>query len=376
MYLYYRTTILSIIFLLLSTSLLAQPASVRSEVLIEDPRIGLVQGIDLGNEQNIYVGDALNFEVHRYRSSGEYDHSFGRQGRGPGEFRGVYGIRIGPEDSLYVYDSRARRITVFSMGSEIDFRTMHLPPGPEQLTPGVVGTLVAGIKGLWLASGGRPLVVYKPAVNPMQELNEGRPLEIRFGVASSGTSPVLRTRDRHMLALKGEGGATLTVMPFAKKPVIDMHRSSNFLYFGYTDSLVIRKKLIEGQAQTVVSHEFSRVELSDDLLRSRLKMKGQKKYLKKFGTVRRKAPSYVPAIEDFAVDDERRIWVAVNTKRALEGGYTEYRIFDLNGKLIRKISFDRLVFLKAFSETNAYGIATKPSGAQQIVRASLDTLLP
>lgn len=83
-----------------------------------------------------------------------------------------------------------------------------------------------------------------------------------------------------------------------------------------------------------------------------------------------------PAFEDFAVDDEGRIWVAVNTRRALEEGYTEYWIFGPEGTLLRELSFDRIVFLKSFGEQYAYGMASNLDGPQQIVRAPIDTLFP
>jgi len=354
----------------------SQDKNISSNILIEDSRIGLVQGISFGGKE-IYIGDALNYEVHVYKSNGEYKFSLGRQGRGPGEFRSISGTRIGPKDSLYVYDLRERRLTVFSTNSsKPNLRTMRLSAGPGQLSPNVTGNLVTGLDGLWITKEGRVLVAYSRLIDPRQKLKEDRPLEIRYGNASSEDSPVLRTRDRQMLTLDEGERVSMTTMPFGMEPVIDMHRGSNSIYFGFTDSLVVRRKPIGEQTETVLSPEFSRVELSDDLLRARLKWKGDEDLLKRFDTVQEKAPSYVPAFEDFVVDREERIWVAVNTKEALEGGYTEYWIFSPDGKLLQKVSFDRLVFLKAFSEQSAYGIATKPNGAQQIVRSSLDTLLP
>jgi len=209
----------------------------------------------------------------------------------------------------------------------------------------------------------------------MEESGKGRPPQIRNADSPVDAAPALQMQARQMLSLRGKGGAMLTVMPFGRKPIVEMG-PENRIYFGESDSLIIRRKPIGGMKQTVVSHEFSRVDLTEDLLRARLEMRGNQDLLKNFDTVWEKAPSNVPVFEDFTVDGQDRVWVAVNTSRALEGGDTEYWIFGPDGKLIRKVSFDRLVFLKAFSEQHVYGIATKPSGAQQIVRAPLDPLLP
>jgi len=366
--------VLTLSLFLFSNTSWAQPQSIQTQVVIEDPRIGLVQGIDLDSEQNVYVGDLLNNRVHRYRSNGEYDRSFGRSGRGPGEFQAISGMRIGGDDSLYTYDLRSRRLTVYTTKTSTNPRTTSLPPGPERLEPSATGTLYTGIEGLWLTQDGRSLVSYKRPINPMEESGKGRPLQIRNADSPTRAAPVLEMQARQMLSLKGKGGAMLTVMPFGRKPIVEMG-PENRIYFGESDSLVIRRKPIGGKRQTVVSREFSKVDLTEDLLRTRLEMGGNQDLLKNFDMVWAKAPSHVPVFEDFTVDGDERIWVAVNTSRALEGGHTEYWIFGPDGDLVRKVRFDRLVFLKEFSGQNVYGIATKPNGVQQIVRASLDTLL-
>jgi len=214
----------------------------------------------------------------------------------------------------------------------------------------------------------------------MEETNPSGPLEIRFGAASSEENPVLRVRDRQMLVLKSETGnrrgtATLSVMPFGRKPIVDVG-AGDALYFGQNDRLVVKKKEIGGSTSTVVSQDLSRVEISQELLRERLKKRGGGVFLDNFDRVWDKAPSLIPAFEDFVVDEDGRIWVAVNTEGTLKKGQTEYWIFQHNGDLLRKVSLDRIVYLKAFDDEYAYGIATKPNGLQQVARAPLDALLP
>jgi len=109
-----RVIILTFSLFFFSNTSWAQPQSAQTEVVIEDPRIGLVQGIALDSEDNVYVGDLLNNQVHRYRSNGKYERSFGRSGQGPGEFQAISGRRIGRDDSLYIYDVRSRRLTVYT----------------------------------------------------------------------------------------------------------------------------------------------------------------------------------------------------------------------------------------------------------------------
>lgn len=111
----------------------------------------------------------------------------------------------------------------------------------------------------------------------MEEVKETPPIQIRSASAPPDADPALEIRGRQMLALRGEGGAMLTVMPFGKQPVVESF-GENTLYFGYIDSLVIRKKKIDKrQSDVVLSHAFSRVDLSEDLLRSRLEQEDHQK---------------------------------------------------------------------------------------------------
>ena len=46
---------------------------------------------------NIYVLDSGNFRIQKYDTRGNYLTTFGKQGRGPGEFRDPFSIVIGPD---------------------------------------------------------------------------------------------------------------------------------------------------------------------------------------------------------------------------------------------------------------------------------------
>ena len=370
----------TITFFLFFNSARSQKNDVTTNVIVEDSRIGSVQGVGISESGSIFIGDLLNVKVHEYTKEGDYIGSFGRRGQGPGEFQRIGGLQVGPKDSIYVYDFSARRLTVYPPDSNDYARTLSLSSGTEKMSPNVTGSLVTGITGLWLTSEGRPLIAYNRSINPMKETNPSGPLEIRFGAASSEENPVLRVRDRQMLVLKSETGnrrgtATLSVMPFGRKPIVDVG-AGDALYFGQNDRLVVKKKEIGGSTSTVVSKDLSRVEISQELLRERLKKRGGSVLLDNFDRVWDKAPSLIPAFEDFVVDEDGRIWVAVNTEETLKKGQTEYWIFQRNGDLLRKVSLDRIVYLKAFDDEYAYGIATKPNGLQQIARAPLDALLP
>lgn len=87
------------------------------------------------------------FEPLRFRASGDLIGTLGRQGDGPGEYRSVGSIVVGPADTVWVFDTGLGRRSGWSVDGE--FLTSHpVPSGP-------VSDAVIFDDGSWVTSGGR-----------------------------------------------------------------------------------------------------------------------------------------------------------------------------------------------------------------------------
>lgn len=103
-----------------------------------------------------YLTTALALhEIKVFDRSGAFLRVIGREGEGPGEFRRIRNLVIGPRDSLYVLDGGTSRLTVFSSHHEMartaplpfrtDYPRAHYLPGNALLvsanvrTPDLVG---------------------------------------------------------------------------------------------------------------------------------------------------------------------------------------------------------------------------------------------
>lgn len=82
---------------------------------VEDPPeevFGSVSGVAVGAGW-IYVADQQALEVRVFDRAGGFLHRFGREGDGPGEFRAIDGLAVGPEGDVVVRDPRLSRVSVF-----------------------------------------------------------------------------------------------------------------------------------------------------------------------------------------------------------------------------------------------------------------------
>jgi hypothetical protein len=74
---------------------------------------GEVRDIEVDAAGRIYVLDHQARAIRVFDRNGRYVRSLGREGEGPGEFRTPTGMALGPDQRLWVADTRTARFTVF-----------------------------------------------------------------------------------------------------------------------------------------------------------------------------------------------------------------------------------------------------------------------
>jgi len=133
---------------------------------------GLIVGLAIDEEMNIYVLDRYAYEIRVFNWHGEHLRLIGKgKGFGPGEFSLPMGLSIGPGGTLYVADYDAGRITLYSSYGEF----LGQIPGMIAFSP----PTVLDNEHIYMATGGvnwtRPLMrqyslagkVLREAVDPI-----------------------------------------------------------------------------------------------------------------------------------------------------------------------------------------------------------------
>lgn len=99
-----------------------------------------VGGVALLDDGRLAIADRSN-RIRFYESDGSYFGSFGREGDGPGEFRGIRGMWPRDDGALVVLDGEQWRLTVVSGGS---LESSHPIRPPGMNTPQAAGMLSDG----------------------------------------------------------------------------------------------------------------------------------------------------------------------------------------------------------------------------------------
>ncbi len=362
-----RSILLGIFGAMVSLSAMAQEVLAPFQV-INDEHIGYIQSLDTDTLGRLYLADGAFATIRVYTSEGRFLYAIGRQGQGPGEFQTLAQAQI-HQSMLYAYDFSPRRLSLFTLkGNVLDTRMIH--SSPSGAFPMPTGDILCGARSFWITSTGPLLFLYGSAVSDPDQVTSGvLKVELR-PVSEDGTpgAPWVVLPDRERYARTTERGWTIGTVPFGARPVITLTPSDDVVY-GYTRTLELFLKPLEGKARLFFKAEVPRILVTDDMLRNYLSEEGKKEQT--FAFFRKITPRYLPAFYDMVSDDSGNIWVAVNTPEAFAAGQTEYWVLSPTGQKIRTVRLDRVAYFYLIRDGIGYAITASPEGAYQIARYRL-----
>ncbi len=79
----------------------------------------------------VFVANSGTSEIRVFDAEGSHLYSFGGEGDGPGEFSSLSRFDMADSDTLYVWDPRSRRVSVFEIGGAFA-RTIPIEPAQER----------------------------------------------------------------------------------------------------------------------------------------------------------------------------------------------------------------------------------------------------
>lgn len=140
----------------------------------EATTFGRVCDVALGADATIYVLDCQSSEVRLFNIRGRHIRSVGREGAGPGEFRGPFAMAFDPEGRLWIADESGRRYTVLSRDGDF-VATLRRPIR----WPATAGALLFSHDGTlheygWWSNG--PGAVIRITVDSIPQVRDSIPL--------------------------------------------------------------------------------------------------------------------------------------------------------------------------------------------------------
>lgn len=276
----------------------------------DDPeqQLSNVRGARVLADGRIVVADGGSASLRFFSPDGRFEGSTGAQGEGPGEFAGLRALAAAPGDSLYAYDSRLRRVSVFGLDGTY-VRGFRLAVDGER-GQGVFeaafddGTIL--VQGFVNAGGG--------------EMPEGRYVGrsalYRYTAAGDllDSLPVVREGDSYIEPVEFPGGVGIwfTTPLFAHATHVE---AGPALYVARTRGPTLEIRAPSGELQTVVRVRGLDLEVtSERTARHRGALLAAEEDEEERIRVRNAldgmpAPDSMPAFSALAVDHAGRAWL-------------------------------------------------------------------
>ena len=194
-----------------------------------------VTDVAVDRHGRIYIADRSSYQIKIFSATGQSIMNLGSNGQGPGEFASLASIHIGRGDTLFAYDSRQRRMSVFAPAASPQFAYSLIPSGRSGVMRAIFGPVAGGYLVGYMEKGG-----LDPAQNPQHIYRTNYQGEV------SGQALLSIPQQQTILQISG-GVFSVTNLPFGRKPVLRLGPERQYVYYGWSDSLSIGIYALDGR---------------------------------------------------------------------------------------------------------------------------------
>ena len=311
--------------------------------------------VSVDSRNRVFIKDGHVFNV--VSSTGDVVGLFGETGEGPGEFQSASSAVFGPMDSVYVLDTRLRRLTVFAPDDFRFVRTLRVPHGEISSPAGLVS----------VTSQGMAAILYRRVVRSPDPEDAGRAVSVyvvSLGDGKRHTRPLAVLPDIEFVDYRTPSGDSYGInLPFGRRPNVRAG-PGGLVYYGMSDSVSIRIVSLDFRDRGIVAWQHSPVPVTRSDRDELRKKVGERAYLlKALASVT--YPRYKPAYERFVVDDQARVWLKLST--AFGAQETTWVVLDSTSQELGRIDLPKGLNIRAVRGNRAYGTVAADDGAPLVI---------
>ncbi len=241
----------------------------------------------------IYVGDWMNTSVRIFSADGKLLETIGRSGQGPGEFTAIHSVRIGRNDSLYIFDGNAARISVYAPGEQHKLAyTVRITTGGGQGFPN------------------RLMIPADPGMGFLFSFIQQGPGTLRVHQVDGGgrVNPhaILEGKSSEAAVMTAGGGTTIarTSPLFGRMGMVGL-TSADELYYGWSDKIDLTFYDLTGKWVGVFRANAPRIPVTARDIEHELAGASE---MRRQALKNSANPETKPAVHTVIVDDKFWIW--------------------------------------------------------------------
>ena len=270
----------------------------------------------------------------------------GSEGEGPGEFSSLGAIRIGPADTVFVYDGISGRITAFEPATFVYAYDFTVADDSAGNWP---GELIGAVPSGFLMTFDDPL---RPSFEDIEGDERARLIDWQGSIVE-GLKVQLPATKRMSVPL-GNGISLFSRVPFNRTPVF-RQGPDGLLYSGTTDSIGIAISAPDGPLHGIISLQLEPAPVTGDDIRTLLD-----RYEADEAARVRSHPLFdvhktKPAYSTFEVDDIRRVWLQMPQSDA-DSVLVQWILVDADSRPVGDAMLPASATLEAVAGGRAYTV--------------------
>jgi hypothetical protein len=307
---------------------------------------GRIEAIEIDANGDILVFDGLANELRRFSAAGEHLRTMGRGGSGPGEFRSVLGMDLGPDGELWIVDGRNARYTVLDAEKSL------------QSVPRVARV----VRRPWVGGFDEEGQFYDLATE-----SEGQTitdLMLRTSAAGGITDTFQIPRLEEPTVQLGGGGVTMAA-PFAPR-VLRAWDPRGSVWQAVSSEYRIANVRLNGDTAVVVSRHLEPMPLTPEQRDSVAAFVRHIELTYGRNVEPEMRPTTASPLRWFTLDDEHNLWVCATALRPC----TEFDVFDPTGSFIGTATLPEPISdlpLPVIRDDRIYAVVEGELGEPQVV---------
>jgi len=334
----------------------------------------MLQDIVIDHLGRVYIADLIRNTIYIYNPDGSFLQSVGRDGRGPGEFKGIAQMQI-TESELHVFDSSQSKISIYELNTFEHVTDISLSrdviqnENPPWLSDTRERRLNYRVTHFYIRSDGTYLLVFSDAAVGTTTNLDSRTYE--FSIFNPEEKKFIE-HDLLSIPWTGrilhapESSFLMFFVPYKRNSEFDF--ANGLLVQGWTEESELQIFSEDGEFKRAIQFQFENAPLNlNELIQSYYPNASERltRAFRNDATL----PVTMPAFSTLKVDDERRIWVA-----AIIDDYSSYKWLVLSelGEFYASFVWPRNRILLKINDGYAYVMERHPdSDIQFVVRYEL-----
>ncbi len=319
----------------------------------EDLIFGRLSSMLVASDGAVLMADQQIATIHVFDANGTYSGTIGQKGRGPGEFEGIGTLSFGQNDSLYVWDWNATRLSVFARnGMNWSFTrafTMKRDNDGMFLStlsrrPWLDGYLIQ--ESVPYFAGMDQPEIKNPRYREITETGE----EIRV---------ITSHQPSQMVVKRNENSVWVYGMPFGGAAVIEFDLEGTVHKAAWNAQLAIARFTLDGDSLGGFSRAVE-IRTMDLAHLARVTSGADTDYYK---AVVDEVPKTYPAFARFKVTQKGNYWVDMGE---ISEGIQLWLVFDPTGEILASYHLPTTTRIQTFENGMMYAFENADDGTQSV----------